>query len=101
MHGIVLKVETDSRHNEIRDTIANVMDEVCHDAKIEPLLQPLQSKIIVSKLTTKSEEICFDNETKGLWGLRFTGCFIEMDFFLMFAKTWETVSDPNTNHKKY
>ena len=35
---------THIRHNEIRDTIANLINEVCHDVEIELKLRPLQGK---------------------------------------------------------
>ena len=35
---------TQMRHNEIRDTIASRMKEVCYDVEIEPKLQPLQGE---------------------------------------------------------
>ena len=38
---------THVRYNEIRDTIANLMNEVCHDVEIEPKLQPLQDESFV------------------------------------------------------
>ena len=37
---------THIRHNEIKDTFANLMNEVCHDVEIEPKLQPLQAKAL-------------------------------------------------------
>ena len=35
---------THLRHNEIRDVIANLMDDVCHDVQIQPKLQSLDGK---------------------------------------------------------
>ena len=37
-------VYTNLRHNEIRDTIAKFMNDVCSDVEIDHLLQPLQGK---------------------------------------------------------
>ena len=36
---------TQLRHNEIRDVVANLMDDVCHDVQIEPKLQSLDGEI--------------------------------------------------------
>ena len=38
---------------EIRDTIANFMDDVYHDVEIEPLLQPLQGENFDKSSTKK------------------------------------------------
>ena len=35
---------THVRHNEIRDTFAELLDEICFDVEMEPILQPLQGK---------------------------------------------------------
>ena len=43
------------RHNDLRDQIANMMSEMCKDAKIEPKLTPL------------SEEELQDIRTQGFW----------------------------------
>jgi len=34
------------QHNNIRDLTASLMSEVCHDVKIEPVLQPLTGKAL-------------------------------------------------------
>ena len=40
---------THMRHNDIRDSIANLLDEVCYDVEIEPCLQPLQGESFAHK----------------------------------------------------
>ena len=30
------------RHNEIRDTFAKLMDDICYDVELQPKLQPLE-----------------------------------------------------------
>ena len=35
---------THMRHNELRDSIPNLLRDVCHDVEIEPHLQPLQGE---------------------------------------------------------
>ena len=53
-------------HNEIRDTFANLMDEVCHDFQIEPMLQELQGKTFDNKTTCSDEEARPDIKANGL-----------------------------------
>ena len=36
------------RHNEIRDLTASLVTEVCHNVSIEPLLQPLSGRVVLS-----------------------------------------------------
>ena len=43
---------THIRHNAIRDTFANLMNEVCHDVEFETKLQPLQGESFVNNSTT-------------------------------------------------
>jgi len=38
------------RHNNIRDLTASLMSEVCHDVKVEPVLQPLTGEALRYKL---------------------------------------------------
>ena len=47
-HALTSTIQEDStslyNHNEIRDFMANISTEVCHDAWVEPHLQPLSSE---------------------------------------------------------
>ena len=43
---------THLRHNEIRDTFATLLDEVCHDVEIEPKLQSLEGESFHNKTIT-------------------------------------------------
>ena len=44
------------RHDEIRDTFAAIMKDVCFDVEIEPKLQPLEGESFVHKTTTTEDE---------------------------------------------
>ena len=57
---------THIRHNEIRDTFANLMNEVCHDVEIEPKLQPLRGESFVNNSTTTEDEARVDIKANGL-----------------------------------
>ena len=48
------------RHDEIRDTFAAIMKEVCFDVEIEPKLQPLEGESFVHKTTTTEDEARLD-----------------------------------------
>ena len=78
---------THIRHNEIRDTFANLMNEVCHDVEIEPKLQPLQGESFVNNSTTTEDEARLDIKANGLWGSRFSRAFFDVKIFNPHAKT--------------
>ena len=59
---------THLRHNEIRDTFAILLDEVCHDVEIEPKLQSLESESFHNKTTTIDDDARLDMKANGLWG---------------------------------
>ena len=78
---------THIRHNEIRDTFANLMNEVCHDVEIEPKLQPLQGESFVNNSTTTEDDARLDVKANRLWGSRFSRVFFVVKFFNPQAKT--------------
>ena len=54
-------------HNEIRDTFATLLDEVCHDVQIEPKLQLLHGETFASNTTTTEEQARLDIKANGVW----------------------------------
>ena len=60
------------RHDEIKDTLANLMSEVCYDVEIEPKLQSLQGESFINNSTTSGEDARLDVKANGLWGSRFS-----------------------------
>ena len=75
------------RHNEIRDTFANLMDEVCHDVQIEPMLQELQGETFDNKTTCSDQESQPDIKANGLWGQRFERTIFDLRIFNPLAKS--------------
>ena len=75
------------RHNEIRDTFASVMKEVCYDVEIEPKLQPLEGESFVHKTTTTEDESRLDIKANGLWDSRFCRTFFDVKIFNPLART--------------
>ena len=78
---------THMRNNEIRDTFATFMSEVCFDVEIEPKLQSLQGESFVNNSTTTDEDARIDVKANGLWGLRFSRTFFDVKVFNPHAKT--------------
>ena len=56
------------QHNELRDFTAEMMSEVCHNACIEPLLQPLSGEFFTHASATTEYEARLDISAQGFWG---------------------------------
>ena len=69
---------THLRHNETRDTLATLLDEVCHDVEIEPKLQSLEGESFHNKTTTTEDDARLDIKANGLWGGRFSRTFFDV-----------------------
>ena len=89
---------THMRHNEIRDTFATLMSEVCFDIDIEPKIQSLQGKSFVINSTTTDEDARLDVKTNRLWGLRFRRTFFDVKVFNPHAKTSRRLLKDAYNH---
>ena len=88
---------THLRHNEIRDSLATLLDEVCHDVEIEPKLQSLEG----NKTTTTEDDARLDIKANGLWGGRFSRTFFDVKIFNNpHAKSYpKTISDAYKYHE--
>ena len=69
------------RNDEIRDTFAHLMSEVCYDVETEPKPQSLQGE------SPTDEDAPLDVKADGLWGSRFSRTFIAVKVFNPHAKT--------------
>ena len=78
---------THTRHDEIRNTFANLMSEFCYDVEIEPKLQSLQGESFVNNSTTTDEDSRLDVKAIGLWRSRFSRTFFDFKVFNPRAKT--------------
>ena len=66
---------THLRHNELRDSVANILRDVCHDVEIETHLQPLQGETFALKSTTPDDDAKLDIKANGFWESRFNRIF--------------------------
>ena len=63
---------THMRHNGLCDSFENLLNDICHDVKIEPHLQPLQGETFTFKSTTTDDDDArLDIKANGLWESRF------------------------------
>ena len=91
---------THLRHNEIRDMLANMMDDVCHDVQIESKFQSLDGEIFSSNSTTTDDDAQLDIKANGLWSCRFSGLFFDAKVFNHHAKSCpKTIKDACNYHE--
>ena len=78
---------THIRHNDIRDSFANLLNEVCDDVEIEPCLQTLQGEAFANRTTTTDDDARLDIRANGLWENRFSKTFFDVEIFNPHART--------------
>ena len=75
------------RHDEIRDTFAKIMKDVCFDVEVEPpKLQTLEEESFEHKLFCTENEARFDITANGLWDARFSRTYFYVQSFNPLAK---------------
>ena len=55
------------RHNEVRDLIASLLTEVCHNVTTEPSLQPISSETFSLASANTSNDAHLDVKARGFW----------------------------------
>ena len=55
------------RLNELRDTTAKMLKEVCQDVTVEPTLQPLSGEQLQDRTSNKEDNARLDIAAYGLW----------------------------------
>ena len=73
------------RHNEIRDTIANLMTEVCNDVCIEPHLQPITGETFSGASATTEDGARLNIAANGFWGSRYGRAYFDVRVFNPYA----------------
>ena len=71
------------RHNEIRDTLAKMLEETCRDVKTEPVLLPLTGEELNPRII-KSDNARLDTSAVGFW-TRGEQAFFDTRIFNPFA----------------
>ena len=54
-------------HNHSRDTMANLLREVCHDVKVEPQLQKVNEGDCLNHKTITGDQAWLDISARGVW----------------------------------
>lgn len=81
------------RHNEIRDVLISMSEEISNDVEKEPLLQPLTGERL-SKSANVADDARLDLSVRGFWqkGQR---AFFDVRVFNPFAPTYRSQKLPN------
>ena len=78
---------THNRHDEIRDTFAKIMEDVCFDVEVEPNFQRLEGESFEYKSTCTEDEARLDIRANGLCDSRFSRTYFYIKIFNPLAKS--------------
>ena len=78
---------THIRHNDIRDSFANLLNEVCDDVEVEPCLQSLQGETFANRTTTIDDDARLDIKANGFFDSCFSRTFFDVKVFNPYAKS--------------
>ncbi len=84
------------RHNEIRDLLAQLLGETCHNVAVEPALHPLSGEQFSSRSANTTEGARVDIKAGGFWGSnRFEDAFFDVRVFNPHAASYRSLSQAN------
>ena len=75
------------RHNELRDTTAHLLTEVCSDVLVEPPLQNLSGEHLSNATANRQDQARADIAARGFWG-RHQRAFFDVRIFNPFARSY-------------
>ena len=74
----------------MRDLLANLLTEVCHDVSLEPHLQPLSGESLSFRTASTEDNARLDVAASGFWGGRFERAFFDVRVFNPHASSNRT-----------
>ena len=69
------------RHNEISDSISNLLTKLCTNIRIEPILQPFTGEVFIGASLNNQDGTHLDTAANGFCGGRFQRTFIDVRVF--------------------
>ena len=92
------------RHDKVKNTLANMLNDVAYDVRIEPHLQPLSGEIFNFQTTNREDDARLDISARGFWNKN-EMAFFDVRVFNPFAKSYmntslDTLFKSNENAKK-
>ena len=88
------------RHDDIRDTTAALMAEVCRDVTIEPRLQPVTGEEFTHRSSNLDDDARLDVKAQGFWGDRSQDAFFDVRVFNPLASS-NNHSPLKSNYEKH
>ena len=76
------------RLNHLRNIIANLIDQICHDVRVEPPLPTLTDETLDSRSTNVKDETRLDISARGFW-TKHQMAFFDVRVFDPNAKRYE------------
>ena len=86
------------RHDEVRDLTAQMLGEVCHDIRVEPVLNPTNRRTFVHQSTNTSEDARVDVSARGFW-TRGQYAFLDVRIFNPMANSYRGIELPRAHRK--
>ena len=81
------------RHNELRDTTAKLLTEVCHNVGTHPILQPLSGEVLQRRSANCDDGARLDTVADNFWGNEQRAFFDERVFHPMALSYCQTRLD--------
>ena len=88
------------RHNDIRDSTACLLSEVCHNVALELSPMPLSGERLRHKTANTEDGACLDIRAQGFWGERHQSAFFDVRVFNPFAPS-NTNFTPESVYKRH
>ena len=79
------------RHNEIHDSIAHLLKEICHDVCIEPGLQPLTGENLSCHSVVVDDGARLDIAARGFWGISHQHAYFDVRVFNPYVPSYQSV----------
>ena len=78
------------KHNETRDIVANLLDNVCHDVQKKPILQKLTGELLPQKSNSTDDEDRLKLSASGFWDSRFQKTYFDVRIFNPHAQSYRS-----------
>jgi len=79
-----------AQHNEIHDSIAHLLKEICHDCCIESGFQPLNGESVSYCCAIEDNGACLDIAACGFWGLSHQQAYFYVPVFSPYASSYHS-----------
>ena len=87
-------------HNDIRDSFANLLNEICDDVEVDSCLQSLQGATFANSTTTNDDDARLDIKGNVFVDSRFSRTFFDVKVFNPYAKSCPKCKPDSYKHHK-